>query len=140
MVRIDSHRTIRVLLSFLAALTLFFAAGAQVAQGASTVTKKLSVTLRAQEKANWCWAAAVQMAVEYVTGVKPSQCQIVKWGKVSGSCSGYTKDSFTGDLSVFWNDPSPKGVGAKKSGSYAYLKGGVSSWTAYRTFYNLRKA
>jgi len=57
---------------------------ASAAGGTATL---LTVPLYAQEQSNWCWAASVQMMQQTLRGVHDSQCQIVKWGKASTSCS-----------------------------------------------------
>jgi hypothetical protein len=50
----------------------------------------LSVTAYAQEKSNWCWAAAIKMIVKYKTGNTVSQCSIFKSGKNTSTCPNET--------------------------------------------------
>lgn len=50
-----------------------------------------------QEQTQWCWAASSQMVITYTSGVKPSQCNIVKKGKRSSKCVN-SPGSFTSDV------------------------------------------
>ncbi len=52
--------------------------------------KTLGVTAYKQEQSNWCWAAASKSIIRYLTGTTVSQCEIVKDGKNSSSCSNVT--------------------------------------------------
>ncbi|WP_167748902.1 papain-like cysteine protease family protein [Cellulomonas sp. HD19AZ1] len=52
--------------------------------------KVLSVTPYAQEKSNWCWAAASKMIVKFQTGKVVPQCTLVKNGKGTSACANVT--------------------------------------------------
>lgn len=50
---------------------------------ANAAFKELQVSRYAQEKGNWCWAAAARMAASYLYSSVPSQSNIVKYVKGS---------------------------------------------------------
>lgn len=39
-----------------------------------------------QDQNQWCWVAATQITVEYLTGAEHSQCQYHAWGKDASEC------------------------------------------------------
>ncbi len=91
--------SIRTLLSVVAVAVGLVLIGPGVAHGAEKV---LSVTPYAQEKSNWCWAAASKMIVKFQTGkVVPPQCTLVKNGKGTSACANVTgtKSNVTNALS-----------------------------------------
>ncbi len=90
--------SIRTLLSVVAVAVGLVLIGPGVAHGAEKV---LSVTPYAQEKSNWCWAAASKMIVKFQTGKVVPQCTLVKNGKGTSACANVTgtKSNVTNALS-----------------------------------------
>lgn len=57
-----------------------------VPSSASAGSCKIGLQSFCQEQSNWCWAATSKALIRHHTGCDYSQCQVVKWGKQSGSC------------------------------------------------------
>ncbi len=51
----------------------------------ATSTKYLSITRYEQNQTNWCWVAAAQTVIKFITGTEYSQCKVYDWGQTIGT-------------------------------------------------------
>jgi hypothetical protein len=88
---------------------LFFSTAALATAGT------LGVPLIAQEKSQWCWAAASKMVIRYKTSNDPSQCSVVKKGFNTSDCAN-SPGSIYGDVERALN-----AYGVKPGTAYASI-------------------